>query len=695
VQAVTAAPSPDRFPGLAGLLFDLAQLWTPPPSQSLSQWSEDNIVLSSEYAARSTSLRLFPWQREIFDAFTDPSIHEIDLFCARQLVKTLVIQSAVAYIACMDPGPILLVQPDDDAARSFSRERLSPMIRDCACLKGVISDSKAEGNLLLLKEFPGGSLALIGARSSSRLRRRTVRYLFCDEVDAYLASVGTAENKEGDPITIAIESMSTFGSRAKVILASTPTVAGHSRIGKAYRASDQRKPYVPCPTCGHYQILDFFRGVRWDNSLPVESRPASSYYECESCHSHWSDFDRKSACERAEWRAHAPFAGVAGFWISHLYSPWKSLADIVAHFFRVKDDRNLYQAFMNTVLAIEWVDEGQTPDHQILYDRRDSYAYGDMEGAVVPARGLFLTAAVDVQDSPPRLEVETVAWGRGGECWSMDYRVIQVFADDGQPMPVTSRAVWDKLDAEVLSRSWPHENGKASLPIWVMCVDTGNRPKPVYEFARRHSQLSYDPGTGIRLRATRTVVPTKGNTDPLKLISSISKEDAIRKRQGVRIVSIGTYCAKQQIYDALQHIKPRPDNTRSGAPSPGCYHHPQYDMPYFLGLTAETRVEQDTGKVVWEKRYARNEPLDTKVMNRAGASICGIDRWGEDKWKQLEEVVGASKPVQVEVQDVSTAPATDLSAASASASASVPTSVPARAPTAYSYPRRTVRKGFR
>ena len=63
----------------------------------------------------------------------------------------------------------------------------------------------------------------------------------------------------------------------------------------------------------------------------------------------------------------------------------------------------------------------------------------------MPELALFLTAGVDVQKD--RIEVEVVAWGRGKESWSVDYRVIE-----GD----TARAdVWLKLDA-ILARDWPH-----------------------------------------------------------------------------------------------------------------------------------------------------------------------------------------------------------------------------------------------
>src|SRR6185436_9609324 len=124
------------------------------------------------------------------DAFTDPAIEQIVLCVSTQMIKTLFIQCAIAYVISEDPGPILLVQPKDPDAKTFSKERLSPMIRDCECLRGRLSDSNREGNTILTKEFPGGSLSIVGAIAPGNLARRSIRYLFCDEIDKYPASAG-------------------------------------------------------------------------------------------------------------------------------------------------------------------------------------------------------------------------------------------------------------------------------------------------------------------------------------------------------------------------------------------------------------------------------------------------------------------------------------------------------------------------
>jgi phage terminase large subunit GpA-like protein len=607
-------------------------LWIPPARLPLSQWAEQNLILSSEYSASIGPIKLYGWQKAPLDSFTDPRVETTVLMCSTQMLKTLMIQAALAYSISQQPGPTLVVEPKDGDAKSFSKERLAPMIRDCPALK-VVSDAKgrSSSNTILEKTFPGGTLAVVGAIAPGNLARRSIRYLFCDEVDKYPPSAGS----EGDPIALARERTVTFGTRRKIVLCCSPTEAGRSRIGKAYDDSDRQKPWAPCPSCGEFQIL------KWGQ---VVYEPVIGY-KCIACGMVWDDQQRRAACELVEWRAQAPFRGTAGFWISHLYSPWKRLADMVGDYESGKADRQLYKTFVNTTLAELWEEEGETPDEELLYAKAEDYPFGDE--TIVPARGLFLTAAVDVQDNPPRLEVEIKAWGRGRENWSLDHRSIQVLAENGQPLPVTSPELWEKLDREVLRKDYRHANGHV-MPIMVMVIDTGNRPKPVYDFALGHARPSYS-GTGLHVIAPRTVVPIKGTPDGLRVISSISKEDAARKRQGVRIVGIGTHCVKTELYDAFRHIKPHPD----GQAVPGCNHFPRYEKTYFEGLCSEKRVVKErTGEVSWEKRpNVRNEPLDLAVYNRGAAAIFGIDRMTDAQWRKFEEAlapVDADKPAPSE-----------------------------------------------
>ena len=632
------------FPWPPPVLGEFREIFRVRPKVPLSEWSESNIVLSPEYSNSTGPLMLFGWQRAIFDAITDPSIETVVIMSSTQVVKSLALMCAIAYWICEDPGPILLVEPKKDAARDFSKRRLMPLTRDCTVLHGRISDSVHDGhNTIQSKDFPGGNLLIVSAHTPVDLAQHTIRYLVCDEVDKYDDDVGGSVERqgEGDPIDLAWERAMTFGSRRKRVLACSPTVAGQSRIGKAFALSDQRRPWVPCPRCGAMQVLKFRDRdgyhVKWDSSLARELQAATARYYCVRCDRPWTEQERWSAANhQVEWRQDKPGADpkIAGFWVNHMYVPptWKTCASIANQFLTAKDDRQSLKTFINTVLAEEWVEEGVAPDKEILYARREGYAFGDT--AVVPQRGLFLTAACDVQENPPRLEVEVKAWGRGRENWSMGYWILQAFAENGQELPVSARELWDALD-ELLYRDWAHESGR-TLSILAICIDTGRNPKPVYEFARRpgHHQLHYGP-QGIKIIAHRTVVPVKGTADMLRIISGVSKEDAARKRQGVRIVSIGTNCVKAEVFDLLRHARPTVD----GSPSPGCFHFPLYEMVYFEGLTCEVKIVKSNGDVVYEKRGPRNEPVDLAVYNRGAAAIVGIDRMNEEHWRRFEKAV--------------------------------------------------------
>jgi phage terminase large subunit GpA-like protein len=593
----------------------------------LSQWAEKNLTLSTEYAAEQGQLRLFGWQQELFDSFTDPAVSTTVLMCGTQLTKTLFIQACLAYVAVEDPGPVLIVEPTTGDAKSFSKERLAPMLRDSAVLHGVFSEgkSRSSSNTIQEKSFKGGMLALVGAQAPGNLARRSIRYLFCDEIDKYPVNAGA----EGDPIDLATKRLATYKKRRKRVLCCSPTVLGRSRIGKAYEQSDRRRPWVACPYCGFEQVLTWGQvsGVRGQGPIG---------YECARCKAIWDDAARQMACDRAVWRAEKPFVGAAGFWISNLYSPWYRMEELVAEYRGCYQDRERYKVFVNTTLADLWQEQGETPDEELLFARRENYPAGDK--TVVPKRGLFLTAAVDVQENPPRLEYEVVAWGRDRENWSIDYGIVQAWAEAEKvnPLPVTAQELWDEL-GRVLQREYRHESGQM-MPIMVMAIDTGKRPQPVYDFALKHAQVAYT-ATGLYVNAPRTVVPIKGSDDAWKVISSVSKEDAARKRQNVRIVGIGTHRVKQELYDALRHIRPKTD----GSAVAGCYHFPTlYEKSYFEGLCSEKRVVKANGEVVWEKTPGvRNEPLDLKVYNRGAAAVFGIDRFERDEavWKRFEEAL--------------------------------------------------------
>ena len=208
---------------------------------------------------------------------------------------------------------------------------------------------------------------MTGANSAVGLRSTPARYIFLDEVDAYPASA----DEEGDPVTLAEARSLTFAHRRKVLLVSTPTIRGLSRIEREYEASDQRRFFVPCPQCGHAQWLKFDR-LRWQ-----KGRPETAEYHCEGCDAAIAEHHKTAMLEGGEWRATATAADptTVGYHLSALYSPI-GLAELGA-------DR----AVMGSSPRVGRGDQG-VPQHDPRRDMGRDRGSARLAAALRPARTL-------------------------------------------------------------------------------------------------------------------------------------------------------------------------------------------------------------------------------------------------------------------------------------------------------------------
>jgi phage terminase large subunit GpA-like protein len=590
----------------------------PDPLLTISQWADRYRWLSQRASAEHGRWRTerTPYLREIMDCLSPMSPIERTVFMkGAQIGGTECGNNWMGYIIHQAPGPMMAVQPTVEMAKRNSKQRIDPLIEESEVLRKLVRDprSRDSGNTVLSKDFPGGVLVMTGANSAVGLRSMAARYLFLDEVDAYPGDV----EGEGDPITLAMARTRTF-ARRKVLLVSTPKITGMSRIESAYEESDQRKYWVPCPTCREFQILKFAQ-LRWP-----KGDPQSAVYVCEHCGQEIRNHQKHSMLARGEWRAGAKGDGkTAGFHISSLYSPvgWFSWGDAAKQFEQAQKNPALLQVFVNTVLGETWTLLGEAPEWQKLYDRREDYKVG-----LVPRGGLFLTAGADVQKD--RIEVEIAAWGRGKESWSVDYRV---FEGD------TSRAaVWEKLTG-LLNESFTTESG-LELPIMQLAVDSGFATIEVYQWARRQ---------GGR------VLVIKGDSRTPSLIGSASPVEVgpmgAKLKRGVRVWPVNSGMAKEELYRWLRQDRPTDEDVAKGIPFPSGYcHFPRYSEEYFKQITAEqlvTKIVKGYRRHEWQKMRERNEALDCRVYARAAAGRVGIDRFQEKHWTDLERRVGAP-PVQ-------------------------------------------------
>lgn len=510
------------------------------------------------------------------DACSDPAIQEVVVLAGAQLGKTEAILNIIGYHIHHDPSPILVLQPTLDMAQAFSKDRVaSGLLASTPALRGKVKDPRARdsGNTTLHKVFPGGALTMVGANSPSGLASRPIRVVLCDEVDRYPSSAGS----EGDPIQLARKRSATFWNR-KIIMVSTPTNDGASRIQDAYEKSDQRKYYVPCKHCHHDQVMTW-ANVRWN-----EGDPDSAAYMCSECAVLWSDSDRRWSIRNGKWVATKPFTGMAGFAISGLYSPWTPLADGVKDFLSVKKNPEQLRVWTNTYLGEVWIDAGETIDDHDLATRRE-------EMVAVPDEAIVLTAGVDVQDN--RLELSVIGWGRDDESWVISHDTI--WGDPSTPQ------LWTDLDSRLFAR-YETVSGR-QMAIRSTCVDSGGHfTNSVYTYCKKH--------------AGRRVFAIKGVGGEGKPVAGRPTKNNIGK---CPLFPVGVDTVKDLIFARLR-IK------EQGA---GYIHFSDsLNDEYFRQLTAEkivTKYHKGYKKRVFEKIRARNEALDCMVYSYAAYAIIGVN----------------------------------------------------------------------
>jgi phage terminase large subunit GpA-like protein len=591
------------------------------PEQPLtvSQWADRYRKLSSKASAEPGPWRTdrTPYLREPMDCLSSEStVQRVVMMFASQTGKTESGSNWLGYVIAHAPGPMLCVQPTVEMAKRLSKQRLESMITETPCLAEKIAPARARdsGNTMFSKEFSGGIMLLTGANSATGLRSAPCRYLFCDEVDGFPSDV----DGEGDPVALAERRTTTF-ARRKILLTSTPTVKDFSRIEAEYLRSDQRRFYVPCPSCGAMEWLKWGQ-LKWD-----DGRPETARYQCEHCGERFEELHKPAMLRRGEWRATAPAGNgrTAGFQLSGLYSPlgWCSWEQLVDDFLRAKGDAPALKAFVNTRLAETWEEDYAAKiSSDGLMERRLDYRSG-----LCPAGVVLLTAGVDVQDN--RLAVSVWGWGEGETGWLVWHQELM-----GDP---TMTEVWGQLDT-VLATEWEHESGK-TLKIKQMAVDSGGH-------------CTHETYRWVRERLSQGAVAIKGSSRRNSpAVGKGSKQDVNWRgrvvKKGVTLYQLGTVTIKTTLFGRLRHN----DGTA------GLNFGMAADDEYFRQLTSEKQaLRYHRGFPIreWVKKAGdRNEALDCLVYGYAAMLLFSRRMNKATMWEQLrKELEEGKKPKLRSVQ---------------------------------------------
>jgi phage terminase large subunit GpA-like protein len=601
----------------------IATIIDPPADVDYLAWAENNIVFSKlespDYPG-PYNRRLFRYFDEILRALSPADLCRIvTLMKSAQIGGTVVANIFTGGSMDMDPSWFLYVHPTTDNAERWSKMKLAPMLRNTTALSSLFPKKNRDGldSLLYKERVDGrGAIQISGANSAASLSQVTMKRQVQDDLSKWETNSG------GDPETQA-DSRSRGVEEAKLFKISTPLVMPGCRITKNFEDGSQEYPYVPCPHCDHYQVLE------WENMLADldEQHPEKAHFTCIECGADIEEYHRQQMLDGIDWRAHNPAAKRfhRSFYVWSAYSPLQSWERIAREWLAAKGDPASEQTFLNDTVGRAYVTTGEAPPWEALRDRAANSEY---QRGSIPVGGLVITVGIDCQDD--RVEWQAVAWGREFRRWPITCGVI--------PGHVSEKTCQERLDALVV-QTWPNAYGRRIEPD-KLAIDGNAYTEDVWAWAKRHP-------------ASKVVMVRGDNRESAPLIRRVKREHNNKTgkplKYSKRFYNFNAGSLKMALYRNLAKLDPM-ERGYVGFPT-------GLEDEYFRQLTAERRVpkKKKDGFVEykWEKDPTQaNEMLDTMNQAEAAAILFGVRNLPDKIWDRLESERETHPPeAQLDIED--------------------------------------------
>jgi phage terminase large subunit GpA-like protein len=511
-----------------------------------------------------------------------------------------------------------------------------------------VGQRKTADTVLYKELFGGRRLLMTSYNCGDALDSLSWDFIIMDELDKAPPELKGI----GDPEGI-IEARGKTIRKLKVLKLSTPSIAGRSRIYRAFKTGDQREYMVPCPRCGGFQFLEFMKeerkyGLYGDYTIITGKKEkkvsgtaglygdktkekiakrtlieGSERYKCKLCGKDFYDDERyerskfmieKSLGGEAYWQ---PFAAPVdkrdrSYHISAMMSPMTRWENILSDFAKSNYGKNInmYRNFIITNEGLPYFNKSVFKSWEILKKRAEKYERG------TPPEGvLLLTAGVDVQKD--RLELQVIGWGYGMEAWSIDHLVFK-----GVTANVNSIA-WQQL-LEYCDRYFKMPGIKSEMCITKVGIDASYNPNKDYSMADVGLRMETDAVYAFCSRNVGRYVPIRGIEESDCLI--VQRR---HKAYGLDYYHVDVSAIKDELFANIER--------KRGAYS--LHFTKDYSDDFFKQFLSEARKEGDDGRTRYVKINARNETLDTYVYARACMNIIGADRWSDEEWEVWKESI--------------------------------------------------------
>lgn len=570
---------------------ELFQAMRPPPRLDLGEWVESHVRLPSTVAAQAGRMVLMSWQREVARSIGDNRVERVTILKSARVGATQLMVAGIGHFALNDPSPQLVVMPSESDCRMLLTSIIEPTFAASPSLRNALSENVSGRDTMLSRHYPGGSLALVSGASPKNLRARTARVLWLDEVDGLDVSAGD----EGDPVSLAIRRTMTYGTRRKIVMASTPVDEATSRIARAYAEGDCRIWELPCLHCGDFHELTWAM-IQWP-----EGKPEDAHFVCPSCGCITREADKPAMIEQGRWRATRP--EVTGHHSYRLNTfgasilPTAAWGVLASEFLAAKRDPATLKTWVNTVAGEVWRDESDGMDDADLMSRLEPIGLDR-----IPPEVIALTGGCDVQHD--RLEVTTLGWTADDKPLVLAHDVLW-----GDPF---GSDLWMGL-SDLFTRTFAHPNG-GTLRYDAALIDSGDgtTTEAVYEFTRGRMAQRIFPCKGIA-----------GFREPPTRLGNVSA------KKWVRLQLVGVDSIKRRIMGLVTSGAMRFSDSLSATWA-----------EQFTGERLRTRYSKGVPILEWHRLSGRRvEALDCAVYAMAARSLVSVDAG-----RRAEELTSQAAP---------------------------------------------------
>jgi len=536
-----------------------------------SEWAEKYRVLSPEESDEPGpySFDRTPYWREVCDWFTK-NVEEIVCLKGAQVGWSDLNRNLMGFCIDIDPGPAMVLMPDQKSAEDFRVERIEPLIKNTPAIGRHLSDKRRDNTKHRIR-FATMSLFMVWAGSKTGTKSRPIRFLFCEEPDEYPMFSSTG----GDPLAKAEKRLTVAASkgRARKVIGGTPTTR-RGNIWKRWEMCTAKMHYwVPCPHCNGYQELHW-KGVKWpdlnesDRKKRAEKIKTDSlaYYECEHCKEAIRDHHKPPMLRRGIWasedqavtrdgRVVGPdvTARRIGFFLPSTYSPWVTFSQLAEEWLNAQEDVQALCDFVNQRLAQPFEEQRDKTEPSLFHTK----AEGAGPAKVVPSWATILITTADTQGDKGKATYwyyVTRAWTHGYRSQLVDYGIAN------------SR---EELLANTLQKEYQWDRHGTVSPQQLLIDSGGDRTFEVYQIA----QLD-----------TARIHPTKGASDDSRSDGRPTRQmwmvmQRYQKAHGVTLWMIDTQASKDQLHRLIHD----PDASR-------WMPHNSIDDNYADQMSAEAKV---------------------------------------------------------------------------------------------------------